>query len=181
MTDEDLLGDGPRDDGATYLPPPAIRHLHWAKDFPARDAVEEVVLHFGRRKQRQMAEVDFTEALGKSLDLELDDADNPSIEEVRRRFPKHAVWFTFDVRLEDLPAPAPVDAFYIELIESQFEGAEAQSSTLEVGMHFGYDAFAILYHFIREPEAIFCECIVKYAEGDGDEVSALARHLKATG
>ena len=179
MTDEDLLGDGPGDDGATYLPPPAIRHLHWAKDFPAREAVEEVALHFGRQKQRQMAEVDFVEALSESLDLELDDVDDPSIEGVRRRFPKHAVWFTFDVRLEDLPAPAPVDTFYIELIESEFEGVEAQSSTLEVGMHFGYDAFAIFYHFIREPEAIFCECIVKFAEGDGIEVSALARHLKA--
>ena len=143
--------------------------------------MEEVVLHFARQKQRQMAEVDFVEALPESLDLELDDTEDSSIEEVRRCYPKHAVWFTFDVRLEDLPAPAPVDTFFIELVELVFEGAEAHSSTLDVGMHFGYDAFAIIYHFIREPQAIFCECIVKYAEGDGDEVSALARHLKAIG
>jgi hypothetical protein len=177
MTIDDLLGDGP-----TYLPPPSFRYGHLAKDFPAKEALEEVLAHFVRGKQRQMAEVDFHDALYESACLDLDEMEDEPPEDAGRRYPKHAAWFTFDVRLEDLPGSPPVEKFSIELAEStSFSEPDEHTytSVLEVYMLFGYDALSIMFRFIKEPKALFCECIVKYAEGDGDEVTALAEYLRS--
>ncbi len=48
-------------------------------------------------------------------------------------------------------------------------------------MTCGYDAIGIMFRFIREPEALFCECNIKAYQGDGQEVMALAQHVKQMG
>lgn len=176
--------DGRIPGGPTYLPPPTFRYLHPGQDFPAKADLETVLSFIAGRKQRRMAEVDFYEAVYELGLVELDDLDDVTPAEVNRRYPKYAVWFTFDMGLDDLPGQPPVAAFGIELVEVNRlvdSDEHTETSVLDVIMTCGYDAIGIMFRFIREPEALFCECNIKAYQGDGQEVMALAQYVEQLG
>jgi hypothetical protein len=173
--------DGRIPGGPTYLPPPTFQFFSQGRDFPAKADLKTVLSFVAGQKQRRMAEVDFYEALYELGLFELDDLEDITPAEINQRYPKYAVWFTFDMGLDDLPGSPPVDTFGIELVEvNRFVDSDehTETSVIDVIMTCGYDAIGIMFRYIREPEALFCECNIKAFQGDGQEVTALARHLE---
>jgi hypothetical protein len=169
--------------GTVYVAPPTFRYFKLGEDYPAKQALETVVNHIASIKCRRMAAVDYLDAKYELGQILLGDAEGMTAEEINARFPNYATWFTFDMGISDLPGTPPVETFQVQLLEAEdFTEPEidAQTSVLNIALGVGYDGIGLMFRFIREPEAIYCECGVLGWQGDGQEMAALARHLETT-
>jgi hypothetical protein len=169
-----------------------FRYLGFARDFPAKDALEYMLRRFIDLKRDQMLESELSEAIfevGMALLEEVDD------QEARPgTWPNRDIWLRFEFDLDDLTSMAAVaakagediDQFRIEMVEDcewgDDEDEDAIASrwvSLKSCIIFSYTSAALTLRFSRSllGGPVDCTCWVSYAEGDGDDLKMAARAM----
>ncbi len=170
--------------------PPEFRYFGFAVDFPAKPALEYVLCHFINLKRDAMVKSAISDALvdvGLAL---LEQSDGAT--EIDGAYPNLDTWLRFNFshadfvsRASDKALAAEYPRFEIlQLDDSEWGvddagGIGSQWVCVKAPIVFDYSSAALTLRFTQDviDQSVDCLCWVTYAEGDGDDVSAIAAAL----
>lgn len=164
-------------------PPVRFSYTGFARDFPAKNALEYVLGLLIDAKRNAMANASMDDAIIESGFAILDEADGTA---EGRPYPNRDIWLRFKVTAEGFPAlvDAPVPLIVDPMDDAVWgqdstEGDGTNWVTVRSALTASYSSAAITFRFTQAPEGgpIACTCFVTYAEGDGEDIRDLAAHL----
>jgi hypothetical protein len=173
---------------------PAIefRYIGFARDFPARAALEHVLCSFIDAKRDKMQESDLSNAIYEVGIALLEETDDQEAE--KGSYPNRDIWLRFEHDLNDLlclstdavKSKDEINQFKIEMVEGGEWGDDEEDdaipgrwASVKSYITFAYSSAALTLRFSRSMLGgqVDCTCWVQYAEGDGEDVKMAANAI----